>query len=111
MSDAAFHAADPTQRVVGSIAFAAVARVVLIAAKVKSDDGDDRRIFARSKSNIGPDEGGFEYRLGQAEPLPGIRASYDGWSEPVAGSARDLLTDPSAPAISKLAQRKPPKTF
>jgi putative DNA primase/helicase len=87
--------ADPTQRVVGSIAFAAVARVVLVAAKVKSDDGDDRRIFARSKSNIGPDEGGFEYRLEQAEPLPGIVAAHVVWGDSVEGSARDLLTDPS----------------
>lgn len=86
---------DPTQRVVGSIAFTAVARVVLVAAKVKSEDGDDRRILARSKSNIGPDEGGFEYHLEQSEPLPGIHATYAAWGNSVAGSARELLTDPS----------------
>lgn len=44
----------------GSVAFATVARVVLVAAKVKSEDGEDRRILARSKSNIGQDECGFE---------------------------------------------------
>ncbi|MEZ0192160.1 AAA family ATPase [Ralstonia solanacearum] len=85
---------DPTQRVVGSVAFTAVARVVLVAAKVKSEDGEDRRILARSKSNIGPDEGGFEYRLEQSEPLPDILASYVGWGASVAGTARELLTDP-----------------
>lgn len=46
---------DPTERVVGSMAFGAVARVVLCAAKVKGSGGDDdRRLLVRSKSNIGP---------------------------------------------------------
>jgi len=86
---------DPTQRVVGSVAFTAVARVVLVAAKVNGDDGEDRRILARSKSNIGPDEGGFEYHLEQSEPVPGIYASYVAWGASVAGSARELLSDPN----------------
>ncbi|SOY56032.1 AAA family ATPase [Cupriavidus taiwanensis] len=86
---------DPTQRVVGSIAFTAVARVVLVAAKVRSEEGEDRRILARSKSNIGPDEGGFEYHIEQSEPLPNIHASYVAWGNSVAGSARELLSDPN----------------
>ena len=85
---------DPTQRVIGSVAFGAVARVVMVAAKVKSEDGTDRRIFARSKSNIGPDDGGFEYHIEQTEVLPGIQASYIEWGAAVAGTARELLTDP-----------------
>lgn len=89
---------DPTQRVVGSVAFTAVARVVLVAAKVKSEEGEDRRILARSKSNIGPDEGGFEYRLEQSEPLPGIHASYVAWGASVEGTARELLSDPNEQA-------------
>jgi hypothetical protein len=89
------HGSDPTQRVVGSVAFTAVARVVLVAAKVKSEDGEDRRILARSKSNIGPDQGGFEYHLEQSEPLPGIHASHVAWGNPVEGSARELLSDPN----------------
>ena len=84
---------DPTQRVVGSIAFGAVARVVLVAARVKGEDGESRRILARSKSNIGPDDGGFEYHIEQSEPLPGIEACYIEWGEPVAGTARELLAD------------------
>lgn len=87
---------DPSQRVMGSVAFTAVARVVLVAAKVKSEDGsEDRRILARSKSNIGPDDGGYEYQLMQSEPLPGINASYVSWGTSVAGSARELLSDPN----------------
>lgn len=85
---------DPAQRVLGSVAFTAVARVVLVAAKVQSEDGTDRRILARGKSNIGPDDGGYEYSLEQSEPLPGIHASRVLWGEAVAGTARELLTDP-----------------
>jgi putative DNA primase/helicase len=84
---------DPTQRVIGSVAFSAVARVVLVAAKVKGEDGEDCRILARSKSNIGPDEGGFEYHLEQVEVMPGIEASRVAWGKAVQGSARELLTD------------------
>ena len=86
---------DPASRVVGSIAFTAVARVVLVAAKVKSEDGKDRRILARGKSNIGPDDGGFEYLIDQVEALPGIQASRIAWGNAVEGSARELLTDPA----------------
>lgn len=87
---------DPSQRVLGSVAFTAVARVVLVAAKVQAEDGGaDRRILARSKSNIGPDVGGYEYNLEQAEPLPGIQASYVTWGASVKGTARELLSDPN----------------
>lgn len=85
---------DPASRVVGSIAFTAVARVVMVAAKVKAEDGVDKRILARGKSNIGPDDGGFEYNIEQTEPLPGIHASLVTWGAAVSGCARDLLTDP-----------------
>lgn len=87
---------DPASRVVGSIAFTAVARVVLVAAKVKGEDGEDKRILARGKSNIGPDDGGFEYRIEQGEPIPGIRASYVMWGKSVEGTARELLAEPDA---------------
>lgn len=86
---------DPAQRVVGSVAFTAVARVVLVAAKVKDEEGGDKRILARAKSNIGPDDGGFEYHLEQTEPLPGIQASHIAWGKAVEGAARELLTDPA----------------
>ena len=86
---------DPTQRVVGSVAFSAVARVVMVAAKVKGDgETKDARILARTKSNIGPDGGGFHYFLEQSEPLPGIHASHIAWGKAVDGTARELLTDP-----------------
>lgn len=84
---------DPAQRVVGSVAFSAMARVVLACAKVKGLEGDSKRILARSKSNIGPDDGGFGYVLEQAEAVPGINAQRVVWTEAVEGEARDLLAD------------------
>lgn len=87
---------DPSQRVVGSVAFSAVARVVMVAARAKSADGEECRILARSKSNIGPDDGGFEYDLEQLEVQPGIHASRVVWGKQVDGNARDLLTEPEA---------------
>jgi putative DNA primase/helicase len=87
---------DPTERVTGSLAFGAVARVVLCVAKVKDKDGgDDRRILARAKSNIGPDDGGFEYGIAQTELTahPGITASLIEWGDAVQGTARELLAE------------------
>jgi putative DNA primase/helicase len=86
---------DPSQRVVGSIAFSAVARVVLVAAKVNRPNSEEgARVFARSKSNIGPDGGGFEYVIDQTEPIPGIQASRISWGVPLNGTAQELLADP-----------------
>jgi putative DNA primase/helicase len=82
---------DPTERVVGSLAFGALARVVLAAAKMQDEDG--KRILARSKSNIGPDDGGFHYDIEQIELAahPGVWASRVLWGEAIEGSAREIL--------------------
>ena len=79
---------DPLLRVTGSIAFGATSRVVLVAGKPR--DGD-QRILARAKSNIGPDDGGFAYRIDLFEGPP--QASYIAWGSPLEGAARDLLSD------------------
>ncbi len=92
---------DPAQRVVGSIAFIALARVVLVAAKVQSDDDKPLRLLARAKSNIGPDDGGFEYFLEQTEVATGIHASHVAWGKAVEGTARELLTDPDDTAADE----------
>ncbi len=86
---------DPVKRVIGSVAFTAVARVVLGCAKNKDKEGNERRILARSKSNRGPDDGGFTYSLEQVEALPGIPASRTVWGEALEGSARELLSEPA----------------
>jgi len=86
---------EPIERITGSIAFGALARVVMVAAKEpEAEDGTaGRRILARAKSNIGPDEGGFAYSL-ELVPMPGdatIEASVAVWGERIDGTARDML--------------------
>ncbi len=83
--------ADPTERVTGSIAFGAVARVVLVTAKRARDEAGPARILARAKSNIGPDGGGYGYDLRQVDIGQGVIASTVLWGLEVEGSARDLL--------------------
>lgn len=87
---------DPLERVTGSQAFGALARVVIVAAKDGTDTGDDtpaRRFVARCKSNIGPDGGGFDYRLDQTDlpDQPNVIASTVTWGQAIEGTARDLL--------------------
>jgi hypothetical protein len=85
---------DPVERVTGSIAFGAAARIVLGAAKRRDDQGGGR-ILVRAKSNVGPDTGGFVYDLQQV-PVPGhpdILASRLTWGEALEGTARALLAD------------------
>ena len=82
---------EPIERITGSLAFGAVARVVLVASKTKNEEGDDIRIFLRAKSNIGVDEGGFEYSLESATTDNGIETSRVLWGSLIEGSARELL--------------------
>lgn len=86
---------EPIERITGSIAFGALARVVMIAAKEgETEDGaSPRRFLARAKSNIGPDEGGFAYELRQ-DPMPSddrIIASIAVFGDAIEGTARDML--------------------
>lgn len=91
---------DPVERLTGSLAFGALARVVLVAAKHQEEGEDGRtvRLFCRAKSNIGPDDGGFEYDLHQAElkKHPGVFASAVLWGDAVEGAARELLATADA---------------
>ena len=85
---------DPVERVTGSIAFGALARLVFAAAKMPENDQDGgSRLFCRSKSNLGPDTGGFRYDLKQIEldDHPGVYASSLMWGKAEEGSARELL--------------------
>lgn len=96
---------EPIERITGSIAFGALARVVMIAGKEgEAEDGTPpRRFLARAKSNIGPDEGGFAYELRQ-EPMPGddrIIASIAVFGEAIEGTARDMLAAAEAEPSSE----------
>ncbi len=92
---------DPVERVTGSIAFGALARLVFAAAKAGEDDVDADgcdRLFVRSKSNIGPDGGGWRYALEQVA-VPGhstLFASRVRWGSPLEGEARALLATAEA---------------
>lgn len=80
------------ERVTGSLAFGALARLVFAAAKMPDEEGGGRFI-ARAKSNIGPDGGGYRFDLDQV-PLPdhpAISASVVSWGEPIEGRAEDIL--------------------
>ena len=83
---------EPLERVTGSLAFGAVARIVMFAAKVK-DGENTKRIICRVKSNIGQDDGGFEYSLEQKEVRADLFASYALWGYPLEGSAHSILTE------------------
>ena len=90
---------DPIERVTGSIAFAALARLVLVAAKVKAEAGDDaepRRVLMRAKTNIGPDDGGFAYSLERVEVASEVEGQRVRWLEVLQGTARELLADAEA---------------
>jgi putative DNA primase/helicase len=82
---------DPLERVSGSLAFGALARVVLVT--VRDADQEKPRRLVRAKSNIGPDTGGLCYTFCSV-PVPG----YDfhnqrvEWGEPLEGTARELMS-------------------
>ncbi len=90
---------DPIERVTGSIAFGALARLVMVTASANNDDENNSwRLLTRAKSNIGVDGGGFEYRLDRCEQ-DSLEAARIVWGTPLNGSARQLLarveTDPA----------------
>lgn len=89
----------PLERVIGSQAFGALARIVFAAAVNDGDEDGPERIFVRAKSNIGPSGGGFGYSLRVASlPLPKgeAKASFVDWGEPLEGSAAALLATAEA---------------
>ncbi|MHB1588184.1 MAG: AAA family ATPase [Metallibacterium scheffleri] len=91
---------DPLERVSGSLAFGALARVVMgtIREQVDADDAAAPRslVVARAKSNIGPDGDGFRYSFEQTELAnhAGITASRIAWGAALKGAATELLGEP-----------------
>lgn len=86
---------EPLERVTGSLAFGALARIVLVTAKITEGD-TSKRIFCIAKNNNGLDRGGFEYDISQTElkDYAGIFTSYAVFGEAVEGTARELLAEP-----------------
>ena len=58
---------DPLERVTGSIAFGALARLVFATGKITDENGVQRRILVRAKSNNGPDGDGYYYQIEQVK--------------------------------------------
>jgi len=86
--------ASPQERVIGSQAFSAVARVVLVAAK--QDDGQTR-VLAKAKANICLDEGGIGYEIEPYTLDSGINTTRVIWGEKIDGSSRDILENVESP--------------
>jgi putative DNA primase/helicase len=78
----------PQDRVIGSQAFGALARMVLVTAK--EEDGS-RRVLARAKSNIASDEGGVAYSIEPVTLDNGIATTHATWDGVIEGSAREIL--------------------
>ena len=96
-------------RMLGSQAFTAMARTVLIAVK---DSESDERVLAISKSNISKDNGAVKYTI-EGVTFPSakglIKTSRVIWGEAVEGSSRSILAvaegEPDSDT-SKLGQAK-----
>ncbi|MCJ7957275.1 MAG: AAA family ATPase [Pseudomonas sp.] len=84
---------SPADRVIGSQAFSALARTVLVAAK---QEDSDQRVLARAKSNIGSDEGGVSYTIEPFAIGGGIETTRVLWGDAIEGSAREILGDVEA---------------
>lgn len=86
---------DPLERVTGSIAFGALARIVLVTSKLTDVNGNEKRILVRAKSNNGPDGGGYYYQIEQAKLIgyEDIFSSRIIWGEQAEGTSQELLID------------------
>lgn len=91
----------PSDRVIGSQAFSAQSRMVWVVAK---EQVGNRRVLARAKSNIAPDDGGFEYTYEVVTLNNDIRTIRTVWGEKLSGSAREILAK-----IEPVIHEKPKK--
>jgi putative DNA primase/helicase len=84
---------EPLERVSGSLAFGALARLVYgTVRQLEEDDRPARSLLVRVKSNIGPDGGGFVYTVAR-HVVGEIETSRIDWGEAVEGAARELLAE------------------
>lgn len=99
---------SPQERVIGSQAFGAFARTVLVAAKQEDDEG---RVLARAKSNISIDDGGVTYSIEPYTLDSGIQTTRVVWGEKVEGSARDILGAVEAPQTEETSEEEDAARF
>lgn len=93
---------DPVERITGSLAFAALARIVMLTAKSR-DENTSALMLAQS--NVGPDGGGFRYKLQQdvLSSHPQIVASHVVWGTAFEGSARSVMDEYESPHSSTIS--------
>lgn len=84
---------DPMMRVIGSVAFAGVARTVFVAQKTTDTDEGSQGIFAKAKANSATNSGGFAYSIEQVQIVDHIETSRITWGEELDGSANELLSE------------------
>lgn len=92
-------------RVMGSIGFAAAARIVF--GVMKDPDDPERRLFLPIKNNIGEDKEGFVYKIKPVLLEDGIETSKIDWlNEKIESTANDILnnsghTERSSPKLEE----------
>lgn len=99
---------DPAERVLGSQAFGALARTVLVAAK---EEDSDRRVLARAKSNIADDSGGCTYSIVETTVQENIATTMAQWGEMLTGSARDILAEVEKVETGELSEKEEAEQF
>lgn len=84
---------DPLDRVTGSLAFGALARIVLVTIKDAANQDESRYLLSIAKSNIGQDGGGFYYVIEESKLSynTAITTCVISWREQAIGSAKELL--------------------
>jgi hypothetical protein len=96
------------ERITGSLAFNALARVVMGCAQMPEDDCEAGRVaFFRSKSNIGPDTGGFYYDIDQV-PVEGtddIHATKIIWRGPIQEHADEIMARSEAAGERSISKK------
>lgn len=92
-------------RVMGSIGFAAAARVVY--GIMKDPENPERRLFIPIKNNIGQDKYGFVYEIQSAILDGGIETSHIRWiAEKIDKTANEILNTPTEIKSPKLEEVK-----
>lgn len=92
------HGRAPVERVVGSLAYGALVRLVLGVGEHVRPSGEKSPILARLKSNIGRDGDGFLYNIEEVEVKTGLLNTRIAWGEFVEGDSSDLMAPPGKTA-------------
>lgn len=100
--------ASPADRVIGSQAFGALARAVLVAAK---QEDSDVRVLARAKSNISDDQGGVGYVVESCTVGDGLETTRVLWGDRIEGSAREILADVESNGDEERSEKEDAEQF